>query len=131
MKHLFTILGYMLVSFAVQGGSHFVINTDFYAGIPFMRPDAIIPMGLATMVLQGLILSLALERLGGANPTLRDGMVVAAGFGLFLASYIAVASPAKYAVPSIPAWMLVEGLNSLVQFVLVGLVIGLIHRRMA
>ncbi len=48
--------------------------------------------------------------------------------GAFIVSYIALAEPAKYYVPSIPLWIAVEGGVGFVQFTLAGLLLGLAHR---
>ena len=41
-----TIAAFMIISFGVQGLSHFVINVDHFAGISFMRPEPILPIGV-------------------------------------------------------------------------------------
>jgi len=56
-------------------------------------------------------------------------LAVAGAFGLFLVSYIALVAPAKYTVPSVSSWMMVEGLAGLVQFAIFGVLLGLIHKR--
>ena len=129
-KHLLSVLAFIAVSFSVQGLSHFVINKEYFAGISFMRNDPIMPMGFTTMIIQGLIMSLAVTRLAPSGGTVRDGVTVSLAFGLFLAVYIALTEPAKYAAPSISAWFMVEGLASTIQFVLFGFLLGLIHHKL-
>ena len=87
IKHLLSILAFMTISFAIQGASHFSINTTHYAGIDFMREAPIMPMGFAAMITQGLIMSLALSRLAPNNTTVKDGVIVSLAFGAFLAAY--------------------------------------------
>lgn len=96
-----------------------------------MRAEPIIPMGLLAMVVQGFILTLAFARLAPEGATVRDGVAVSLAFGLFLATYIAIVEPSKFAVPSISAWLMIEGLASLIQFSLFGVILGLIHRKLA
>lgn len=127
--HAFSVLGFMVVSFAAQGVSHFWINKEHFAGISHMREDPIIPMGLAAMVIQGLVMSLALQAWRGPDSTLANGFAVAIAFGLFLIAYIALAEPAKYAVPEIAAWMRIEVIVGLLQFSVFGLVLGFIHSK--
>lgn len=131
MKHLVTVVGFMAVTFAVQGLSHFVINKEHFAGIAFMREPPIMPLGFAVMVIQGLVLSLAYARLSSDQGSLREAYVVVLAFGLFLGSYIALTEPAKYEAPSITAWMLVEVSASFAQFALFGVAMWLIHRASA
>lgn len=95
-----------------------------------MRSDPIIPLGLLVMVIEGLILTLALAQYAPEGVTIGDGVALSLAFGLFLASYIAIVEPSKYAVPSIPAWFLVEGIASLIQFTVYGFVLGYIHQKM-
>lgn len=128
--HLLSLIAFMIVSFAVQGLSHFVINKDHFAGIDIMRPDPIIPLGLLAMVIQGLLISVALQMWRGSEAVLLDGVKVAFVFGLFLATYIVIVEPSKYAVPSITNWMMVEGIASFIQFSLFGLALGYVHQRL-
>ncbi len=130
-KHILSIFAFMVVSFAVQGLSHFVINKDHFASIEFMRSDPVIPLGLLVMVIQGLIMTLALTRYAPKGVTIHDGVTLSLAFGLFLATYIAIVEPSKYAVPSIYAWFMVEGIASLIQFVVYGVLLGLIHQKMS
>lgn len=130
-KVILTILAFMFVSFGVQGLSHFVINADHFAGISFMRTDPVLPMGFLAMIIEALIFSFVMMRLWPNGATIRQGLVVSACFGLFLASYIVLAEPAKYAVPSIPTWTLIEGIASTVQFGVFGVLLGLIYRKRA
>jgi len=131
IKHIFSILAFMVVSFSVQGTSHFVINADHFASVGFLRPGPIMPLGLAAMILEGFIMSVALSRFMPGGSTVRDGLAVSAAFGLFLASYIVLAEPAKYAVPSISNWMVIEATASCIQFSVFGLLLGFIHRKKA
>jgi len=131
IKHTISIVAFMVISFGVQGTAHFAINKAYYAGIDFARPEPIIPLGLLAMIIQGIILTFALERISAEAPSLMSGLTVSLAFGIFLASYIALAEPAKYMAPSVSSWMINEGLTSLIQFTLVGLALGFIHQRLA
>ncbi|WIY25492.1 hypothetical protein [Parasedimentitalea psychrophila] len=130
-KHLISVLAFMAVTFAVQGSSHFLLNKDHFAAVGFLRGSPIMLMGFSVMIIQGLILSLALSRLAPTVPTLRDAITISLGFGLFLASYIVLTEPAKYAVPSILDWIKIEATASAVQFGVFGILLGWIHRKIA
>ena len=129
MKHIISIVAFMVVTFAVQGTSHFVLNADHYAGIAHLRPEPIMPFGFAAMIIQGAILSLLLERNTNNQATIKDGLFLSMMFGIFLGSYMWLAEPAKYAVPSITAWISVELPMNLIQFAVYGMMIGFIHQR--
>lgn len=118
----------MVISFAVQGASHFAINKAHFDSIGFMRKNPILPIGVSVMAFQGLLASLALATWRGEGASLVDGMIAAGAFGSYLLGYIAFVEPSKYTVPSVAAWGRVEGLAGIVQFTLFGVALGLIHQ---
>ncbi|MEP4029908.1 hypothetical protein [Roseibium polysiphoniae] len=128
-RHILTVLAFILVTFAVQGLSHFVINVDHYASIGHLRAEPIMPLGFATMTIQGLILSVAMSRLWPDGTSIKNGMLVAGFFGLFLGSYMVLTESAKYTVPSIPTWMATEAVAVTTQFCIFGVVLGFIYRK--
>jgi len=131
VKHILSVCGFIIVSFTVQGLNHFVVNKNHYDGIEFARTEPVFALGIAAMIIQGLILSFAMTKIAPVGATLGDGFLVSAAFGLFLASYVALAEPAKYTAPSIMSWFLTEGFVSILQFSIFGLVLGLIHQKMS
>ncbi|HEX9579529.1 MAG TPA: hypothetical protein VF970_00350 [Gemmatimonadales bacterium] len=126
-----TVLAYVVTTFAVQGGSHFAVNADHYAAISIMRPEPIIPMGLVSMAVQGLLFALLFPSFNRQGSTARNALVFSWALGAFLASYIALAEAGKYAVPSISSWVAVEASVALVQYTVFGILLGLVHRRSA
>ena len=119
-------LAFIAASFAVQAVSHFSINAAHYDGISFMRSEPIMSLGILTMVLQGLILTYLYQFFPRTSNPMMNGLMYAWLMGIFLGSYIALVEPSKYAAPSVVEWMAVEGLASLVQFSLFGILIGFI-----
>ncbi len=124
-----TVLAYVLTTFAVQGGSHFVVNAGHYAAISIMRPEPVIAMGVASMVVQGSIFALLFPVFNRGPSTVRNALVFSWALGAFLASYIVLGESGKYAVPSIPSWIRVEASVAAVQYTVFGLLLGLVHRR--
>ena len=123
-----TVVAYIIVTFGVQGFSHFVLNADHYAGISIMRTEPIIPLGLGSMVIQGLIFAWLFPTFNHGAHSIRNAVVFSCAIGGFLASYIVLAEAGKYSIPSIGSWIAVEGSAALVQFLLFGVFLGLIHR---
>lgn len=128
IKHFLSVLAFVIVSFAVQGVSHFVINEAHFATIGFARAEPILALGVLVMVLEGIILTFALSAYK-PNASIKHGLMLSLAFGLFLASYIALVEPSKYDVPSIIDWIKVEATASLVQFLAYGLILGYIHSK--
>lgn len=128
--HGLSILGFMVVTFAAQGLSHFVINKDHFAAIFYMREHPIMPMGFMAMIIQGLVISISLRAWRDGDATIANGLAVALVFGIFLVSYVALAEPAKYQVPNIGAWIKVEMVVGLLQFSTFGFLVGFIHTKL-
>lgn len=126
-----TILAYVLVTFGVQGASHFVVNAGHYAEITILRPEPVIAMGVGSMLIQGAIFGVLFPAYKQGAVGVWDGVKFSWALGGFLASYITLGEAGKYAIPSIPSWIATEASVALVQYTLFGLLLGLIHRRTA
>ena len=126
---ILTVLAYAFTTFAVQGASHFAINAEHYAGISIMRAEPIVPMGLASMVIQGTLFALLFPAFNSDGRTMRNALVFSWALGGFLASYIVLGEAGKYAIPSISSWLAVELSTAALQFTLFGVLLGLLHRR--
>ena len=124
-----TVLAYVVTTFGVQGASHFAINAGHYAAIPIMRAEPVIPMGLASMLIQGVIFAVLFPAFARSVVTVWDGVKFSWALGGFLASYVVLGEAGKYAIPSIPSWIAVEGSVALIQYTVFGVLLGLIHKR--
>lgn len=126
-----TVVAYVFTTFAVQGTSHFVLNADHYAAIPIMRAEPLVPLGITAMLIQGLIFAWLYPVYANGASTVRRAIGFSWLVGGVLASYIVLGEVGKYAIPSVPDWMLVEAGAAFAQFTLFGACLGLIHRTVA
>lgn len=130
MKHILSIVGYVLGTFLTQGASHFAIFKEHYSRLSYLRPEPIFVFGISSMVIQGLILSFAYSR---APTFYRKSMMRSVQFawlfGGFLLSYIAFGEAGKYLVPHEQSWIAVEVLVGAIQFTIIGILMHLAHRR--
>ena len=127
-KIILGTVAYILAAFTIQPLNHFVVSKEHYAGIAHLRSEPIIPLGLLVTVAQGFVLSALFCRYFKEGSSIAQGIKFSLMMGLFLGSYIALGEAAKYSVPSIPAWIATEATASLIQFLLFGILLGLIHR---
>ena len=131
MKHILSTLAYMVGTFAVQATSHFAVNREHYAAVSFLRPEPIFALGIGSMVLQGVILSYLYASCARESPNWRSGLRFGLLVGAFFVSYPAIAEPAKFQVPSVGHWMVVESIAGAIQFAIFGFLVGWIHSRFA
>jgi len=127
-KHFLAVLGYIVATFVTQALSHFVLFKAHYASVSWIKPEPIFALGFASMIIQGLVLSLLYDQSRLASGRILGALVISWSLGAFLVSYIALAEAAKYAVPAVPEWIGVEILAGAVQFTIAGLLLFLAHR---
>ena len=123
-----TVLAYVAATFSVQGASHFGLNAAYYAAIPIMRIEPLVPLGVLSMLIQGTIFALLFPVFTKGAATIWGGVRFSWAVGAFLGSYIVLGEVGKYAIPSIGSWIAVEAGTAFVQFTLFGVLLGLIHR---
>jgi hypothetical protein len=127
-KHVLTVVAYLVATFATQALSHFVVNVEHYAAVTFMRAEPIFALGVATMVIQGTILSYLYSRMAAPRRSIGHAVGFSWLVGGVLVSYIALAEPSKYVVPDAASWIAVELLAGLVQFTAFGVLLGFVYR---
>ncbi|WP_428027996.1 hypothetical protein [Altererythrobacter sp.] len=127
--HIQSVVAYFIVTFGVQAANHFVINTAHYAREQIIAPEPFLWGGLASIAIQGAVLTFLYSRLRLRFTGLSGGLAFSLLMGAFLASYIAIAEPSKYLVSAKLEWFLTEASASLIQFAIFGLALGLIHAK--
>ena len=124
------VAAYLLPTFPIAFAWHLVVFAPAYDALAIYRPDPIIPLGLASMIIQGVIFSWAYPRLF----PWREGAILKHGltYGFALAalswSFTTLAVAAKIPMASVPLYMALETGFTLVQFVIVGPLIALAYR---
>jgi len=125
MKNIITgTLVFIVVSFAAQSISHFAINADHYSTISFMRAEPIFILGFLTMIMQGIVVSYLFLIYSKNEFTWTKGLAYGLILSAFFVSYPALVEPAKYKVPSIGSWILVEATVGVIQFGLIGIMLS-------
>ena len=124
-------LGYIIVSMGLAMPWHFVWFHDLYhqLGI-YNRQEPIIPLGMLSMLIQGLILAYLYPFFYKAGHPVTQGIKYGLLMGLYLYSVSTLANAAKMMVASMPVWLGIQALFHTIQFVLAGAVIGLAYGRL-
>lgn len=119
--YLLAVLAYLIPTFVTGFIWHLVVFHDVYVRLNLYRPDPIIPFGLGSMVVQGLIFAWAYPRLFDTahNAWAKSAARAALAFAGLSWSFTTVAVAAKFPMTSIDEYMLIETLYTAVQFALV------------
>lgn len=130
-KILFAALGYLVVTFALGASWHFVFFPGMYHGFGiYNRPEPIIPLGLLSMVPQGVVMALIYPRWYRGEAPLVAGMKFGLLMGLFLFSVSTLANAAKINVNGLGSFLSIQAAFHALQFAAAGAVFGLIFGRM-
>jgi hypothetical protein len=124
------VFAYAVITMAIAAPWHFVLFKDIYhqLGI-YNRVEPNIPLGFLSMLVQGVVLAILYPGFVGGRPTLGTGIKFSLIMGLFLFSVSTLANAAKIQVSSMTTWLAVQAAFHLIQFLAVGLAIGLIYKK--
>jgi len=119
---------YLVLTFVMAAGWHLVLFKSVYARLgAYTRPRPIIPLGILSMVLQAAVVAYLYPFFYRGGSPVVEGSTFGLLLGVFMGSNAVLAEAGKNEVGSLSTWIPLEGVYYLVQFILVGLVIGLIY----
>ena len=121
---------YLVPTFPIAFVWHLVLFEPQYHALHIYRADPIIPFGLASMTIQGVVFSWVFPRVFADNRSsiLKDGLLYGLGAGLLSWSFTTLAVAAKHPMASISDYVLLETAFTILQFLVVGPLIALAHR---
>lgn len=124
------VAAYLAPTFPLGFFWHLVWFETSYHALAIYRPDPIIPLGLASMLVQGLIFSWIYPRLFPFRDgsVLRPGLTYGLAIGLLSWSFTTLAVTAKHPIASIVDYGLLETGFTIVQFLFVGPLIAWAYR---
>ena len=123
---------YLVLTFIIAAGWHLALFKNIYARLGvFTRPRPIIPLGVLSMVFQAAIVSYLYPRFYRGGSSLAEGAFFGLLLGIFMGSNAVLAEAGKNHVGSLRTWVALEGLYYLLQFTLVGVVIGWVYGPLA
>jgi hypothetical protein len=125
-----SVLAYLVPTFPLGYFWHLVTFADRYHRLEMYRDEVIIPLGLASMVIQALVFAWAYPRLFPATrmPWQRGAFGFACIFGVMAWSFAVLPVAAKYRMTSVQDFMVLETAFTVLQFAVVSPLIALAHR---
>ena len=127
-KFVLAVIAYIIVTFAVAASWHLVFFKDLYdqLGI-FTRKEPLIPLGITSIVMQGLVLSYLYPIFFRGGSPLTQGLKFGLLIGVLMASIAVFAEAGKQNVSSLMTWLTFESAYYLLQYGCVGMIIGMIY----
>ncbi len=107
-----------------------VTFAEQYHGLALYRSEVILPLGLASMLIQAVFLACAYPRLFDTRCDLwlRSAIQCGAVFGVLAWSFTTLPVAAKYQMSSVPDFLMLETAFTALQFAVVSPLIALAHR---
>jgi len=129
-KFVLAIVAYIVVTFAVAASWHLVFFKDLYDQLAiFTRKEPLIPLGIVSIVTQALILAYLYPVIYKGGSPSREGLKFGLLIGALMASVAVFAEAGKQNVSSLTTWLVFETVYYLLQFGVLGVIIGLIYGR--
>ena len=131
LKSALAVLAYVVPSMLLAVPWHLMwFRKDYHDFGIYTRADPIIPLGLATMLIQGVVIALVYPRwYRGGTPVL-EGIKFSLLIGLFLFSVSTVATIAKVEVTAPWRFVILSGIFHTIQFTVAGAGLGLAFGRL-
>jgi len=129
-KYGLAVLAYVFCTFLIAAPWHLVLFKPVYDELAiFTRQEPLIPLGLVSMLMQGLVLSYLYPLYAQGRHSVKTGATFGLLMGVLLASSAVFAEAGKQNVTSLSTWLLLESAYFLFQFSVVGVIIGSIYAK--
>lgn len=107
-RRILAVLAYVLPTFPLGYCWHLTVFADYYKNLKVYRDDIVIPLGIVSMLIQGVIWSIFYERMFAGEPIIRGAAKFGALSGLLAWSFMVVAVSAKHQMSSVSDYLLIE-----------------------
>jgi hypothetical protein len=130
LTYWLAVAAYVLPTFPLGYFWHLKTFAPTYDRLEMYRKDIIIPMGLASMILQGLFFAWAYPRLFDTAPDkwLASALQFWAIFGILAWSFLVLPVAAKNRMTSVKTFIALETAFTAIQFAIAGVLLALIYR---
>lgn len=127
-KQALAAVGYTLIVFPLALVWHIVFFEDAYVAFGYFDGEPNIPLGLVTIVLQGVLLSIMYPMFAANKPSFSKAAWFCVLVGAFFWTSHVLALVAKQNVPDALSFVMMESLYLGFQFGAFALVLGLVFR---
>jgi hypothetical protein len=126
-RRILAVLAYIVPTFPLGYFWHLTIFASHYKALDVYRDEIVIPLGFASMVIQGIVWSLLYERLFAGEPVVRGAAKFAAIAFPLGWSYMVLAAAAKHHMSSVSGYLVIETGFVLAHYAIVSPLIALVY----
>jgi hypothetical protein len=128
-QYWLAVLAYVLPTFPLGYFWHLKTFSKAYEELKMYRDQVIIPMGLLSMIIQGLFFAWVFPKLfASANGWMSNAFWFFIIFGGLAWSFLVLPVAAKYRMTSVSRFIQLETAFTAIQFAIAGVLIALVYR---
>jgi hypothetical protein len=128
-KKILAVLAYMIPTFPLGYLWHLTIFAEYYKSLDVFRENIIVPFGITSMLIQGIIWAIIYERMFSGQPILRGACKFALLACPLAWSFMVLAVSAKHQMSSVSGFLLIETAFILVHYIVVSPLIAAVYAR--
>lgn len=126
-RRVFGAAAYIIPSFPLGYLWHLVAFANYYKSLQVYRDDVVVPFGLLSMLIQGIVWSTIYERLFAGEPVFRGAVKFAALAFPLAWSFMVLAAGAKHHLASVSGYLWIETAFVLVHYAVVSPLIATVY----
>lgn len=128
-RRILAVLAYMIPTFPLGYFWHLTIFADYYQNLEVYRDQLVIPFGVVSMLIQGVVWSIVYERMFAGQRVIPGAAKFAALACPLAWSYMVLAVAAKHRMSSASGFLLIETAFLLVHYAVVSPLIAAVYCR--
>ncbi|MCI0335833.1 MAG: hypothetical protein L0228_21710 [Planctomycetes bacterium] len=128
-KRALAVLAYVLPTFPLGYFWHLATFSDHYRSLNVYRDDIFVPLGVASMFVQGVVWAILYERLFAGETILKGGLKFAMLACPLAWSFMVLAVSAKHHMSSVSGYVVIESAFVFVQYAVVSPLIAAVYAR--
>ena len=122
-------LAYFISSFVIQGLLGFAVAGEYFESISIFRNPPIIYLAMSQTIVSGIGFAILYPLTNFKGTPVFRGLKFGLLIGLIMVPFIALDLPARFMIPSMGTWILVQGILGILHYAIAGILIGLIYKR--
>ncbi|OGA17812.1 MAG: hypothetical protein A3H32_15050 [Betaproteobacteria bacterium RIFCSPLOWO2_02_FULL_63_19] len=128
-KRILAVLAYMVPTFPLGYLWHLTVFADYYKSLDVFRENIVVPFGVTSMLIQGVIWAIIYERMFAGQPILKGALKFAMVACPLAWSFMVLAVSAKHHMASVSGFLLIETAFILVHYIVVSPLIAAVYAR--
>ena len=126
-QRLLAVIAYVLPTFPLGYFWHLSVFADYYKSLAVYRDEIVIPLGILSMIVQGVLWSIVYEKMFAGEPILRGAWRFARIAAPLAWSFMVVAVSAKHHMSSVGGFLLIESAFIATHYAIVSPLIALVY----